>query len=48
MFIPVCPDAYTYAGDDPKGRLSRDYVMDEADRSPVYSCYRVFKTPETW
>jgi len=45
----VCPDGYTYAGDDPKGRrLNRDYLMEEDERSPVYSCYKVFKTPANW
>lgn len=48
QIVSVCPDGYTYAGDDPKHRLNRDYVLDEAERSPIYSCYKIFKTPASW
>ena len=36
----MCPDNYKYAGDDtPK---TKDVFLEEAYRSPTYSCYRVF------
>jgi len=47
-FFLVCPEGYDYAGDDPKHRPTRDYVLDEAERSPVYSCYKIFDTPANW
>ena len=36
----MCPENYRYAGDDtPK---TKDVFLEEAYRSPVYSCYKVF------
>ena len=36
----VCPDGYEYAGDDTP-KLTRDFLLEEAYRSPTYSCYKI-------
>jgi len=36
----LCPDGYFYAGDDTE-RLTKDVWLEERDRSPTYSCYKV-------
>jgi len=43
-----CPRHYKYAGDDiavPED-LNKDIFLQEVDRSPIYSCYRIFDTPQ--
>lgn len=38
----LCPDNYHYAGDDtPRYSEIRDVWLEEADRSPTYSCYKL-------
>ena len=38
----VCPSGYFYAGDDtPVDPAAKDYYVEEGDRSPTYSCYKV-------
>ncbi len=54
----VCPFGYFYSGDDtqasaqPYSAVNRDYEVEVTDRSPVYSCYRLFYAetgaPDTW
>jgi len=36
----LCPDGYFYAGEDTE-RLTKDIWLEEKDRSPEYSCYKV-------
>ena len=36
----VCPDGYFYAGEDTE-KLTKDIWLEEKDRSPEYSCYKV-------
>lgn len=37
----LCPNGYFYAGEDTP-RLTKDVWLEEASRSPTYSCYKVF------
>jgi len=38
----LCPSGYFYAGDDtPVDPAAKDYYVEEGDRSPTYSCYKV-------
>jgi len=42
-----CPRHYTYAGDDNIAlELNKDIFLQEVDRSPIYSCYRIFDTTQ--
>jgi len=36
----LCPDGYFYAGEDTE-RKTKDIWLEERDRSPTYSCYKV-------
>ena len=36
----MCPDGYEYAGDDTP-KLTKDFLLEEAYRSPTYSCYKI-------
>ena len=36
----MCPDGYFYAGEDTE-KLPKDIWLEEKDRSPEYSCYKV-------
>jgi len=36
----LCPDGYFYAGEDTE-KLPKDIWLEEKDRSPEYSCYKV-------
>jgi len=36
----LCPDGYEYAGDDTP-KLTKDFLLEEAYRSPTYSCYKI-------
>jgi len=36
----LCPDGYFYAGEDTE-RKTKDVWLEEKDRSPTYSCYKV-------
>jgi len=38
--IRLCPDGYFYAGEDTE-RKTKDVWLEEKDRSPTYSCYKV-------
>ena len=38
----MCPDEYFYAGEDNELVGVRDVNLIEADRSPTYSCYKMF------
>ena len=46
-YFSVCPSGFTYLGDDETedGPLSRSkrYWLEEIDRSPTYSCYKIQK-----
>lgn len=53
----MCPDGYFYGGEDTpehvlnksgNALVSRDIWYEEADRSPVYSCYKIIKHERTW
>ena len=37
----MCPDGYFYAGEDTE-KLPKDIWLEEKDRSPEYSCYKVY------
>lgn len=44
----LCPDGYFYAGDEDHEELQQFRFMEEIDRSPVYSCYKILPDQETW
>lgn len=43
----LCPDGYVYAGEDTKS-VTKDVWIEEADRSPAYSCYKIFNVKDTY
>jgi len=38
----ICPDGFTYAGEDTVRLLGSSYWTEEVGRSPVYSCYKLY------